>query len=105
MTKHEVAEILEEAGFPVAYHHFEEGQCPELPYIVYLFPETRNIPADGNTFIKIDELDVELYTEKKEIKTEEILEQILDHYGFRYQKRETYIETERMYEVLYEMEV
>lgn len=105
MILEDVMEILEETGYPIAYHHFEEGQEPELPYIVYLSPQTENVMADGKTYIKIDELNVELYTEEKDLKAERRLEDVLEVHGLSWQKTEAYLETEKMYEVLYEMEV
>ena len=58
----------------------------------------------GITDIK-QQLDVELYTDKKDIALEEELEKILDAQGIFYNKTETYIKSEKLYEVLYELEV
>ena len=46
-----------------------------------------------------------LYTECKDPKAERQVEAVLKEYGFFYEKNETYIESEKMYEVLYETEV
>jgi len=40
-----------------------------------------------------------------EFETEENLEAVLDDYGFVWDKTETYLNTEHMYEVIYEMEI
>lgn len=105
MTEKEVCQMVEEIGFPVAYHHFEEGQAPELPYVVYLFPGTNNFSADGVVYQGINRLNIELYTSKKDIRAEKAAETVLNRYGFFYEKDEIYLESEKMYEVLYEMEV
>lgn len=47
MTEKDVCRMVKSAGFPTAYHHFEEGQEPGKPYLVYLYPETNNFSADG----------------------------------------------------------
>lgn len=105
MTEKEVFEMVQSAGLPVAYHHFEEGQSPDPPFLVYLYPGTNNFSADGTVYQGINQLDVELYTDKKDLETEKRVETMLKQHGFFYEKTETYIESEKMYEVLYEMEV
>lgn len=105
MTEQEVYQMVKSIGFPVAYHHFEEGQSPDLPFLVYLYPESNNFSADGIVYQKITELDIELYTDKKNLNAEKKIETVLKKNGFFYNKTETYLDTEKMYEVLYEMEV
>lgn len=105
MTEQEVYQMVKSIGFPVAYHHFEEGQSPDPPFLVYLYPETNNFSADGVVYQTINELDIELYTDKKDLDAEKKIEKVLKKNGFFYNKTETYLDTEKMYEVLYEMEV
>lgn len=105
MTEQEVYQMVKSIGLPVAYHHFEEGQSPDPPFLVYLYPETNNFSADGIVYQNISELDIELYTDKKDLEAEEKVEAALKKHGFFYEKTETYLDTEKMYEVLYEMEV
>ena len=105
MTEQEVFKMVKSIGLPVAYHHFEEGQEPGKPYLVYLYPGSNNFAADGTVYQGINQLDVELYTEKKNPGTEKKVEAVLKEHGFFYEKTESYLDTERMYEVLYEMEV
>lgn len=105
MTNQKVFKMVKSIGFPTAYHHFEEGQEPEKPYIVYLYPGTDNFAADGIVYQAINELDIELYTEKKDIEAEKKVEAVLKEHGFFYEKTETYLTSEKMFEVLYETEV
>lgn len=105
MTQQEVYQMAKEMGFPAAYHHFEEGQSPDPPFIVYLHPESNNFAADGIVYQKIHELNIELYTDKKMPEAESKVEDVLEKYGIFYEKTETYLDTEKMYEVIYEMEV
>lgn len=104
MTEKEVYQMVKSTGFPTTYHHFDEGQEPEKPYIVYLYPGTNNFAADGIVYQAINELDIELYTEKKDIEAEKKVEAVLKEHGFFYEKTETYLTSEKMFEVLYEME-
>ena len=50
-------------------------------------------------------LNIELYSDIKDWDNEKKVEDILEKYGIAYQKTESYLESEKMYEVLYEMEV
>lgn len=105
MTEVEVCQMIKSVGFPTAYHHFEEGQEPEKPYLVYLYPGTNNFSADGIVYQGINHLDLELYTDKKDLEAEKRVETVLKEHGFFYEKTEVYLETEKMFEVLYETEV
>lgn len=105
MPYEKIMEMLEEMGLPVAYHHFEEGEAPNPPFIVYLSPGSDNFSADGKVYFKMKELDIELYTDKKMPELEERLENILDAHSLFYERTETYIKSEKLYEVLYETEV
>ena len=105
MTHKEVMAMVKKLKLPNAYDHFAEGEVPETPYIVYRYPGSDNFAADGVVYHKINELDIELYTDKKDTKTENAIEAVLDEHGLFYQKTEVWLEDEKLYEVLYEMEV
>jgi len=105
MTHKDVMAMMEEIGLPFAYHHFAEGESPEPPFVVFLYPGSNNFSADGVVYFKVNSLDVELYSDLKDTDLEEKIETVLDEYGLFYQKTEVFIETEKLYEVLYEMEV
>lgn len=105
MTYQEVSNMVKSIGLPTAYHHFEEGESPDPPFMVYLYPGSDNFAADGTVYQSINQLDIELYTDKKDLEAEEKVEFMLKNHGFYYEKTESYLESERMYEVLYEMEV
>ena len=105
MTYDEIVEMLEGAGLPLAYDHFAEGESPDPPFLVFLFPDSDNFSADGKVYQKIDELDVELYTDKKQPDVEARIEKVLDSHGLFYSKTEVWLSEERLYEVLYTMEV
>lgn len=105
MDFEKVVNMISEMELPFAYHHFAEGESPDPPFIVYLSPGSHNFGADGKVYFKAKELDIELYTEIKNPVLEERLEDILDAHGLFYDKTESFIETENLYEVLYELEV
>ena len=103
----EILQILSETQIPFAYHHFAEGESPEPPFICYLLPGSNNFSADGKVYYKINGVHIELYTDLKDLAVEQQLEEVLDEHGIFYNKSETWIESEKLYEVLYtfEMEV
>ncbi|MDD3338063.1 MAG: hypothetical protein PHS82_04320 [Lachnospiraceae bacterium] len=105
MTQEQLLEMVEEMGLPCAYDHFAEGQSPEPPFLVFLYPESRNFAADGVAYFKKNRLHIELYTEYKSVELEERMETVLDLHGIFYTKSEVWIESERLFEVLYGMEV
>ncbi len=100
-------EIMNKIGIPFAYDHFAEGESPDPPFICYLTPGSDNFAADGKVYYKINEIHIELYTDCKDLSAEQKLEDVLDAFDIYYEKSETWIESEKLYEVLYtfEMEV
>ena len=63
-----------------------------------------NFSADGTVYLKIAEVHVELYTDEKNPELEAILEAVLEQHGIFYNKTEVWIESEKLYEVLYSFE-
>ena len=105
MSHEGVLEMMEEMGLPFAYDHFVEGEAPEAPFAVFLYPRADNFSADGIAYFKKNELDIELYTDLKDPELEKTVEAVLLRHGIFYGKSEVWIESEKLYEVLYEMEV
>ena len=101
----ELLGILEELGLPYAYHHFAEGEAPDPPFICYLTPGSDNFAADGKVYYKLDAFHIELYTDVKSPSLEAVIEAVLDEHGFFYNKSEVWIESEKLYEVLYQFEM
>ena len=61
--------------------------------------------ADNTNYAKVRRLIIELYTDNKDFDMEDATEAVLNSHGLFYSKNEVYIDTERMYEVIYESEV
>ena len=105
MTHQEVLKMMDEMKLPYAYHHFVEGESPDPPFLVFLYPNSDNFAADGMVYFKVNRLNIELYTDLKDVELEENVEAVLDKHGIFYEKSEVWIESENLYEVLYQMEV
>jgi len=105
MTHDEVIALTQEMNLPYAYDHFAEGESPNPPFLIIRYPSSDNFAADGLAYFKVNRLNLELYTNLKSPETELTVEAMLDQHGLFYDKSEVWIDTEQLYEVLYEMEV
>ena len=105
MTIENLVEMLQELKIPFAYDHFAEGESPEPPFICYLLPGSNNFAADGKVYFKINQVRIELYTDSKDLAVERKVEMVLDESSIFYNKSEVWIQSEKLYEVLYSFEV
>lgn len=105
MTYEEINEMMMEVGLPFAYHHFAEGESPNPPFLLFLSPGESTFGADNLMYYSFKNINVELYTDVKDPETERRVEEVLLQHHIYYTKTETWIESEKLYEVLYEMEV
>ena len=105
MKYDELIILLDEMKISYAYDHFSEGESPDPPFICFLLPDSDNFSADGVVYQKMDHVRVELYTDNKDPQTEENVETVLDEHGLFYNKSEVWIETEKLYEVMFSFEI
>lgn len=101
----ELVQMLQEIGLPFAYDHFAEGESPKPPFICYLLPGSNNFAADGKVYFHINEVRIELYTDKKDLSVENKVMAVLDGHGIFYNRSEVWIASEKLYEVIFQMEV
>ena len=100
----ELLTIMSEIDIPSAYDHFAEGESPAPPFICYLIPGSDNFAADGKAYFKAEQVHLELYTDRKDPDTEKLVEAVLESHGIFYDRTEVWIESEKLYEVLYYFE-
>ena len=94
-------QLLKTTGLPVAYHHFTSLSTP--PYVVYLFSYSSNFGADNKVHKEIPNYQVELYAKTKDPTSEALIEGLFDANEIFWDKTETYIDSEGLYQVLYEI--
>lgn len=99
----ELLQVLRGIGFPFVYHHFAEGEAPAPPFLIYLVSTSDNFFADDCVFQGIQSVRIELYTDRKDPAVEAQVEEALA--SFCWEKDETYIESEHLYEIVYRIEV
>ena len=92
-------------GIQFAYDHFAEGESPKPPFLCYLLPGSDNFAADGMVYHRISQVHIELYTDSKDPAVEEKVTAVLDRHGIFYDQTETWIESEKLYEVLFSFEI
>lgn len=101
----EIVNMIREMGVPFAYDHFAEGESPEPPFICYLLPGSDNFAADGAVYHRISEVRIELYTDRKDPDVESKVTAVLDRHGIFYNQTEVWIDSEKLYEVVFSFEM
>ncbi len=103
MTQVELYKALEGIELPIAYNSFSNP--PRPPYLVYLFSYSNDFMADNENYKEISNFQIELYTDKKDLESEKKVEDKLKELEIPYLKLEEYIETEKIYQILYEIQL
>lgn len=103
MSLPEIKAMLETSGFPVTYRAWPVKKAPPLPYICYLVSYSNNFGADNCVYYPVNHIQVELYTELKDPNAEDKVETALS--SLFWEKTEEYIDSEKCYQILYEIEV
>lgn len=104
-TYQQIAYGIESMGYSYAYYSFPTDQAPPLPYVVYFYPDREDFIADNENYSRVETLVVELYTETKDFEMEGYVEEFFETYGITYDKTETFINKENMYQCYYEAQV
>lgn len=105
MTYKEVATMVDSIGLPNAYYQFPNKTEQEPPFVCFFFTNSDDFYADGTNFQAIRPLVIELYTDDKDFTLEGTVEAVLLSNKLAYTKAETYIDTERMWQISYSVEI
>ena len=103
MTLENLYILLKSTGFPVAYSHFNKAKSP--PYITYLNAYSNNFNADNKVYKKIDNIQIELYTKQKDLELEKNLEDLLNENEIAYETTEEWIDSEKLFQKIYEIQI
>ena len=104
MTHKQVFDMLKTLNIPVAYDHFDSNKEVQPPFIAYreISPET--FKADGITYYRPYEFEIELITEKKDVSLEGQVETLLTNNKIPYDREnEIWDEDEQIYHNFYEI--
>lgn len=105
MTYKEVATMVSSIGLPYAYYQFPDNTEQEPPFVCFLYGDSDDFYADNSNFSFIRPLTIELYTDNKNFTLEGTVESVLSSCGLPYKKTETYIDTEHMFQISYDVEI
>lgn len=103
MTYQDLERLLAPVGVPFRFHHWEGS--PKMPYGVYFDDYTDNFEADDIAYVVISHFNIELYVRQRDPALEGRLEDILTAADLYWDKGSVYIDSERFYQVTYEIEV
>jgi len=103
MTQVELFTALKTLGIPIAYGSFATTQIP--PFITYQFTSSDDLFADNINSIPANNFQVELYTKTKDLVKEKLIEDKFKSLELPYQKLETWIDEEKVYQILYEIQL
>lgn len=101
MTLAELKNLLSRTGYPVAFSHFNEPKTP--PFIAYITPDEPNFKADNRTYHKIVDVEIELYTEYKDLVAEQAVEDALNSAELPWEASQVYIDSEKLHQKTYEV--
>lgn len=105
MTRIDVASMVESIGLPFAYYQFDENTAQAPPFVVFFYTGSNDVYADQTNYQKIDGLSIEFYSSEKDFDTEETIETILNEAGLTYYKEQSYIDSEKLWQTAYDMEI
>lgn len=103
MTQAELLQALKSLGMPVAYDSFKEPTEP--PFITYLFVYSSDLAADNKNAVEVDNFQVELYSRRKDLAAEKLIQDKFKELELPYIKREFFIESENLRQVIYEIQI
>lgn len=104
MKARDVYTMLKTLNIPVAYDHFESNKTVSPPFIVYRETDVDTFKADGITYYRDYNYEIELITEKKDTDLQEELETLLTNNKLPYDlQSELWDNTEKIYHNIYEI--
>lgn len=101
MTYLDLIQEMKTLGFPCTYHHFATEPTP--PYTVVLHAYSSDVIADNQNYADVGNYQLELYHTIKHPPSEKQIEDKLRELRLPYQKIETFIESEGLYQVIYQI--
>lgn len=94
MTLEELYKGLKSIVPNVTYYFFSKPVS--YPAIAYFIPDTDNFSADGIAYFQIKNVNIELYTEKKDLEIEQKIADFLAKNGLFFEQEEDYINSEKL---------
>ena len=103
MTFTELVAILAPTGIPWTYHHWTTPPAP--PYGVYLSVRDNPFFADDQTYVFTSGIRLEVYSLERDTSLDDAVRAALDAAQIPYDTDYTFLESEGLYESIFEIEV
>lgn len=103
MTFTELVAILAPTGIPWTYHHWTAPPAP--PYGVYLSVWDNPFFADDQTYVFTSGIRLEVYSLERDTSLDDAVRAALDAAQIPYDTDYTFLESEGLYESIFEIEV
>lgn len=104
MTLTELYTVLTSTELPVAYSAFSDDEHVKPPCITYELAFSHNFGADDKVFSPFSTVDIFLF-QKTKGPAEGALEDALDKAGIFWDKTETYDNSEKVFQTIYEVNI
>lgn len=98
-----LATALNTLGLPLTYSHFTNPPTP--PYIVYTHAGNDDLMADDANYKEIESYQIELYSDKRDLVSEGLIQSKLKELNLPYSKIPGYIESEKLFQVMYTVQL
>lgn len=105
MTLEELATVLVETSFPVAYLAFDADDPPPMPFIVYQETGSNNFGADNTVWHSASKIQIDLLCKKKNRFAEQALENVLTDAHMFWERESSYDDDEECYRMTYYIEI
>lgn len=102
MDEKEMKAFLDKTGLPIAYSHFLDNQKP--PFLCFLSNKKAEGCDNKNNLYRYD-YSIELYTEKKDITSEEKLEGLLNSAGISFSSETIWIDDADLFVTYYTISI
>ncbi|HSW63731.1 MAG TPA: hypothetical protein VLH56_10550 [Dissulfurispiraceae bacterium] len=95
--------VLQTTGLAVAYRQWE--QPPDLPYLLYYVDNSDNFGADNVAYAGSLNCIVELYSDRKLLSAETVIENVFRQNDLYFEKSESWISDENLCLVAYSINI
>lgn len=104
MKHKDIYDLLNTLNIPVAYDHFDSNKNINPPFIIYREVNPETFKADGITYYRTHQYELELITEKKDVSLQETIENLLTNNNIPYDlDDEIWDKEEKIYHNFYEI--
>lgn len=97
-------DIARTVGCGYSFYTNDQATIVKAPFLLFDYPDRDDFSADGNNYVKKENLSIEYDSRIRDLDTETLIESKLTEYGFFYEKTAQYIDGENVYETLYTMQ-